>query len=317
MKGASSRHLVDPELLAMIEFLPRFELNADTLPQLRRRPAWVEVDPDDLDRTDIAEFMIPGPAGSPDVAVSVYRPRKYSGSLPCMLHIHGGGFVMGSALGSRGAHLPLAADLECCIVSVDYRLAPETIFPGAIEDCYAALRWLNIQAEMLGVDRSRIGVMGESAGGGLAAALTIMVRDRDEFTIAFQHLIYPMLDDRTCVIDPAAGCGEFVWTPEHNHFGWASLLGCEPGSHDVSGYAAAARTVDLAGLPATYIAVGALDLFLSENLEYAARLARSSVPIEVNVYPGAFHAFNVWPTSRTAARARDASREALRRSLRP
>lgn len=316
MEGESTRHLVDPELLAMIDALPRFELNADTLPLLRARPPWVEVDPADLERTDIAQFVIPGPPGAPDVAVSVYCPVKRSGSLPCVVHIHGGGFVMGSAAGSQGALLPLAANLDCCIVSVDYRLAPETPYPGAIEDCYAALLWVNAQAELLGIDRDRIGVMGESAGGGLAAALALLIRDRAELTIAFQHLIYPMLDDRTCVKDPASSCGEFVWTREHNRFGWSSLLGREAGSEGVSPYAAPARATDLSQLPATYIGCGALDLFLTENLEYAARLARSGVPVEVNVYPGAFHAFNISPTSQIAARARTDSRDALRRSLR-
>ena len=161
-------------------------------------------------------------------------------------------------------------------------------------------------AAELGVDPARIGVMGESAGGGLAASLALLVRDRGEHSLRFQHLIYPMIDDRTCVTaSPNPYTGEFVWTAQANHFGWSSLLGQAPGSAGVSPYAAAARAESLAGLPPTFIATGALDLFLEEDLDYAQRLVRTGVPLELHVYPGAYHGFQ-WEqaaqVTRTAAR---------------
>jgi hypothetical protein len=144
------------------------------------------------------------------------------------------------------------------------------------------------------VDPTRIAIGGASAGGGLAAALGLLARDRGEVPLAFQLLIYPMLDDRTVTAaEPHPFTGEFVWTPQANYFGWRALLGQEPGSPDVSPYAAAARAESLEGLPPTFISVGTLDLFLEEDLEYARRLIRAGVPTELHVYPGAFHGFDM------------------------
>jgi triacylglycerol lipase len=271
-----------------------------------------------MEAVGCTERKVAGPAGAPDVGVSIYRPRDSSERLPCIFHIHGGGYVRGSAAELRPVHHKLAMEAHCVLVSVDYRLAPETRFPGAIEDCYAALSWLMGNADELGVDASRIGVMGESAGGGLAAALALLVRDRGQHTLAFQHLIYPMLDDRTCVTpDPHPHVGDFIWTPQSNDFGWSSLLGVAPGSPDVSPYAAAARAENLAGLPPAYIATGALDLFLEEDLEYGRRLMRHGVPVEMHVYAGAYHAFNIAPEAQVAVNARRDSLTALKRALYP
>lgn len=159
--------------------------------------------------------------------------------------------------------------------------------------------------------------MGESAGGGLAAALALLARDRGDYALAFQHLIYPMIDDRTCVSDdPNPVTGEFIWTRHNNHFGWSALLGEAPGGPDISPYAAAARAKDLAGLPATFISTPTLDLFVDEDIAYARRLMRAGVPVELHVYPGGFHGFDYAPdSSRLAANARRDSRAALRRAL--
>jgi triacylglycerol lipase len=214
-------------------------------------------------------------------------------------------------------HRPLSANLNCVIVSVNYRLAPETRFPGAVEDCYAALAWTFANAEAIGVDASRIGVMGESAGGGLAAALALLARDRGAYALSFQHLIYPMLDDRTCVAaDPHPHAGEYIWTPHSNHFGWSSLLGAPPGGEDVSPYAAAARAESLAGLPRTFISTGSLDLFLEEDLEYARRLTRAGVPVEFHIYPGGVHAFDLAPDAEISKAARRDSQAALAKAMR-
>ena len=311
-----SRQLVDPELAPMLEQFPTVTFSDELLPVLRSRPAWAPVNATDRERTELVERNVPGPSGAPDVGIRIYRPKVLAGALPCIFHIHGGGFVPGKAAELEGAHLPLAADLGCCIVSVDYRLAPETRYPGAVEDCYAALAWLAGHADEIGLASDRIGVMGESAGGGLAAALALLARDRGEYRLAFQHLIYPMLDDRTCThSDPHPFTGEFIVNAATNHFCWTSLLGQAPGGQDVPPYAAPARYEDLSGLPPAFIATGALDLFLEEDLEYARRLLRAGVPVELHVYPGAFHAFNAWPSSQVAANARRDSQAALARAL--
>jgi triacylglycerol lipase len=185
-----------------------------------------------------------------------------------------------------------ASEQSCVVVSVDYRLAPETRHPGALEDCYAALEWVYRRAAELGVDRTRIAIGGESAGGGLAAALAILARDRGEVPVCFQLLDAPMLDDRTGSASEAHPfCGKFVWTPASNRFGWRALLGVEPGGADVPAGAVPARTLDLSGLPATCITVGSLDLFLEEILEYTRRLSRAGVVTELHVIPGAYHGF--------------------------
>ncbi len=319
MSGSSANlDLVDPELRPMLDAVPAIALTAELLPLLRQRPAWVTANPADLARTQVEERLVPGSDNSPDVPIRIYRPTDSEEILPVILHIHGGGFVSGSAKEMEGIHLPMAARLRCCLISVDYRLAPESPFPAAIEDCYAALAWVFGHCAVLGVDPSRIGVMGESAGGGLAAALALYARDRGEYRLAFQHLIYPMLDDRTCVTaDPHPHTGHFVWNAASNSFGWSSLLGEEPGGDDVSCYAAPARANNLSDLPPTYIATGSLDLFLEEDLDYARRLSRAGVAVELHVYPGAFHAFNAWPHARVSEVARTDSMRALERALWP
>jgi len=161
------------------------------------------------------------------------------------------------------------------------------------------------------------GVKGESAGGGLAAVLSLLTRDRLGPRLAFQHLIYPMLDDRTGIdLNPNPYSGEFVWNRQQNEFGWSSLLGKQPGSPDVTAYAAAARAENLAGLPPTFIGVGSLDLFLDESLAYAGRLSRAGANVELHVYPGAFHRFYEAPDARVAQAAQRDSRDALRRVMR-
>jgi acetyl esterase/lipase len=317
MTRTGSRHLVDPQLLPLLETIPPMTLSVEMLPALRARPPIFKVLPADLERTDLTTRKLPGREGAPDVEILVYRPRAARGALPCILHIHGGGYITGSAAGQEAAHRPMAADLDCCIVSVNYRLAPETPFPGAVEDCYAVLAWLNANAAELGIDPARLGVMGESAGGGLAAGFALLARDRGEYRLAFQHLIYPMIDDRTCAReDPHPYVGEYVWTPHSNHFGWSALLGREPGGEDVSPYAAAARAETLAGLPPTYIATGSLDLFLEEDMEYARRLLRAGVPVEFHIYPGAFHGFQWAVGADVTTQATRDSRAALAKALR-
>jgi triacylglycerol lipase len=308
-----TRHLVDPELLPLLDLFPTVELNPANLQQMRARD--LPLPPVEPNEVTLRLDAVPGPDGAPDVGVHIYTPAANAEPLGCIFHIHGGGFVGGSARELEFLHRPLCAELNCVIISTDYRLAPETVFPGAIDDIYAALAWTFAHAADLGVDPARIGVMGESAGGGYAAALALMARDRGDFRLAFQHLIYPMLDDRTCVGEPPGVAGQFVWPASSNHFGWSSLLGHAPGIDGVSPYAAPGRAVDLAGLPPAFISTGALDLFVDEDIDYARRLNRAGVATELHVYPGAFHGFDLVPDAAIAIAARRDSRAALRRFL--
>lgn len=318
-----TRKLVDPALLPVLDAFPTIALSHELLGPMREAERFAQLPvtlPDEV-REGVLQTLhgVPGPAGAPDITLTIYMPRNAASTLPCIYHIHGGGYVGGAAAQLEPLHRPAAFDLNCVIVSVDYRLAPEHPFPAGIEDCYAGLAWTFANAAELGVDRNRIGVMGESAGGGLAAALTLLARDRGEYRLAFQHLIYPMLDDRTCVApEPNPVAGEFIWTPHNNRFGWTALLGHEPGHPDVSPYAAPARATDLAGLPPAFIACPTLDLFIDEDIDYATRLARAGVPVELRVYPGGFHGFDIFGgDAPISVRARQDSREALRRALNP
>src|SRR5262245_38120516 len=261
----SSKHLVDPDLLTMIEQFPGFQFSRDTLPAMREmmqamRPA-ATLPPD----VNVRELRIAGPKGAPDVGIIVTRPKASGTGRPGILHIHGGGYIMGTAAMNALTDVAYATQFGATVVSVEYRLAPETPHPGPVEDCYAALAWMHAQADELAIDRNRIAVTGESAGGGLAAATVLLARDRAQHAVAFQHLVFPMLDDRTVTqSDASPHLGEFVWTRNANLFGWTALLGRAPGGHDVSPYAAPARMTDLSRLPSTFIACGALDLFLEE-----------------------------------------------------
>ncbi len=319
MPQTSSRHLVAPELLAAIDLFPPMDFAATGLEPYRTGMAGREMPPlpAELAAVPCEERFIAGAPGDPDVRILLYTPPgKASGLRPAVLEIHGGGFIMGNADMSDASNRMLVLQLSCVVISVDYRLAPETPWPGSRNDNYAALCWLAGHAAELSVDPARIAISGGSAGGGHAAALALHSRNVGGPAICFQLLDFPMLDDRTCAhAEPHPYTGEFVWTPERNHFGWKALLGQEPGSEGVDETAAPARATDLSGLPPAFIHVGTLDLFLEEGLEYTRRLTRAGVPCELHVIPGAYHgsgmAFDA-PQSKLAA---DLRLKALARAL--
>jgi acetyl esterase/lipase len=317
-----TRHLIAPELVAALDLFPELVLSEEMLPLMRNPPpgarGMMQPPPLTPEQESVAceQRFVPGLDGAPDVRVLVYTPQGTASGRPGYLHIHGGGYILGTPEINDGMNRDLALAHACVIVSVDYRLAPETRWPGPIEDCYAALAWLFEQANALGVDTTRVAIGGESAGGGHAAALALYARNRGDYPISFMLLDSPMLDDRTgSSAEPHPVCGEFVWTPERNRFGWRALLGLEPGSTDVPSAAAPGRAESVAGLPATFICVGALDLFLEESLEFTRRLARAGVPAELHVVPGAYHGFSAFspaPQVRSVMRLRN---EALSRAF--
>jgi acetyl esterase/lipase len=241
----------------------------------------------------VEEVVVPGLAGAPPVRVLAMNTGRREQLRPAVLFMHGGGFIGGSVRRDVARMQGVAQAHDCVLVSVDYRLAPEAPFPGPRDDCYAALKWLHANAERLGVDATRIALLGESAGGGLAAQLALAGRDRGEVPILAQVLVYPMLDDRTGSTQAVpAHIGTYVWTRASNRFGWTCFLGMEPGGPEAPRGAAPAREADLAGLPPAWIGVGGLDLFVGDNVAYAQRLMAAGVSTGLLVTPGAYHGFN-------------------------
>jgi acetyl esterase/lipase len=315
----TTEHLVDKELLPALSLMPSFTMSPETLPPVRAMLSEMVSQYRDTASSAgvvVTERSVPGPKGAPDVRVLVFAAQNGAGIKPGLLHMHGGGYVMGSPEMFARRCGAIIAEADCVVVSVDYRLAPETRHPGPIEDCYAALKWFYENAEMLGVDPRRIAIGGESAGGGLAAALGLMARDRGEVPVAFQLLSYPMIEDRSDANNPHPFTGEFIWSTASNQFGWRALLGESAGREDVSEYGAAARAMNLAGLPPTCIGVGAIDLFLDEDVAYAQRLMRAGVPTELHIYPGAYHGFDLSvETADVSKRFQRDMVEALKRAL--
>jgi acetyl esterase/lipase len=277
--------LLHPELTDVVAALPFSDIDADALPALRGFAPEVSLS-GAVRRTDHA---VPG---DPPVPVRVHRAEGATGLLPCLYSIHGGGYVLGSYVMDDAVFDRRCPALGLVGVSVEYRLAPETPYPGPLEDCYRGLVWTYEHAEELGIDRDRIGIGGVSAGGGLAAALALLARDRGEVPLAFQLLDCPMLDDRQCTPSSQVD-GLPVWSRKSNEFGWRAYLGDLYGARDVPYTAAAARAQDLSGLPPAFVSVGAVDGFLDEDVDYALRLNRAGVPTELHVYPGACHGYQL------------------------
>ena len=237
-------------------------------------------------------LVCPAQEDQPSVDMRVMYPREATAPMPLFYWMHGGGYVLGTAKQGDLFTLTAAQQLGCFAASVDYRLAPEAAYPEPLDDCYRGLKYLLDHAEDFNIDPTRVIIGGVSAGGGLAAGLGLLVRDRAEFSLLGQVLLYPMLDDRN--VEPASETlsDTLVWSRKANRFGWQSYLGEAFGSQDVPIYAAPARAEDLSGLPPTYMPVGDLDLFLQEDIAYAQKLTQAGVPSHFHIYPGAFHGFN-------------------------
>lgn len=236
----------------------------------------------------------PGRRGQPDAGFELIGAKPRTAALrPAIVHIHGGGFILGRVSDTTAMCQDLSAEFDCVVANVDYRLSPETRFPGPMEDCYAVLAWVHANAEALGVDPARIAIMGESAGGGLAAMTAIASRDRGDTPLCYQVLVYPMLDDRTgSIVRVPPFIGAIGWNEAGNRFGWSCLLGMEAGSAVIPYGAAPARLETVAGLAPAFIGVGGLDLFADEDIVYARRLIDAGVAVRLHVTPGAYHGFD-------------------------
>ncbi|WP_421858639.1 alpha/beta hydrolase [Oricola sp.] len=292
--------LVDPQYRAFAQQMLPAELSDAILPQIREVVAASPA----IGRTDpvYEHFDIAGRAAE----VYVYRPSAPKADpAPAILYIHGGGYVVGTAGQMHGYCHDMADKSGAVVVSVEYRLAPDTPFPGPLEDCHDALSWTHARAADLGIDPDRISIMGHSAGGGLCAALALYARDRGEMPVRAQFPIYPMLDHRTATTAAPVNnlaTGEFVWGRQTNRYGWASYRGGYGLDDARIGHFSPTHAAALAGLPPAFMIVGALDLFLEEDADYALRLTRERVPVEFIIYPGAIHGFDNVPGTNLTAR---------------
>jgi acetyl esterase/lipase len=306
---------IDPELADIVKILPLRDwsdplaargIMDDLIAALN-----VEVDETGV---DVEDRTIPGPPGAPEVPVRVYSPSAPTGPVPGLLDIHGGGFVVGSIAMEHAVATRLVRTLGIAVVAVEYRLAPEHPFPAGLDDCYAALEWMVAESAGLGIDTDRIGVYGQSAGGGLAAALALLTRDRGGPSLCFQYLGIPELDDRL----DTPSMQQFVDTPMWNRpnavLSWRYYLGPDADG-EVSPYAAPARATDLSGLPPAYVSTMEFDPLRDEGILYALRLVQAGVPVELHQYPGTFHGSAMVPTAAVSRRQAAETLDVIGRGL--
>jgi acetyl esterase/lipase len=296
---ASMPQPLETTFAALLEALPDLTIDADRLPEIRELMAALVVPPD-LDGVDMVEHEVDAAAG---IVVRVLSPAGATAAArPAVFWIHGGGYIIGNRFMDDSRSATWVRELDCVVTSVEYRLAPEHPFPVPLEDCYAGLTWVHDHADELGIDTDRLGIGGLSAGGGLAAALAILARERGGPVVAFQLLDSPMLDDRQ--LTPSSRADWLaVWSRDSNTFGWQSYLGDLYGRDDVPDPAVPARVADLSGLPPALVIVGAADGFCDEDIVFAARLNQAGVPAELHVYPGAPHGFAIFGDSLVSQQA--------------
>ncbi len=300
---------LDPEIEQLEHLVPTRDLSADFLAEIR---AGLPVQfPELSDAVERLDHVVDEATG---VVVRVHRPVELEGAGPCVYSVHGGGYIRGTYDMDDAKFDRWCPAYGIVGVSVEYRLAPETAYPGPLEDCYAGLKWTHDNAADIGIDPAKIGITGVSAGGGLCAALALLARDRGEVPLQFQLLDCPMLDDRQ--ITPSSQLENLViWTKETNAFGWQCYLGDLYGTDDIPYTAAAARAEDLSGLPEAYVCVGGADGFRDEDIIYAKCLYGAGVPTELHVYPGAPHGVGLFPQTQIAQRYAAHREDWLRRQL--
>jgi acetyl esterase/lipase len=232
--------------------------------------------------------MIPGPAG--EQKIRIYQAKNSVKPAPALVYIHGGGMILGSIEGEAASAQMYCAQTGATVISVDYRKAPEFPYPCGPEDCYSAAMWVFDNATALGIDTKNIGIYGGSAGGGLVLAVVLMARDRNSMSFKYMLPIYPMIDDRNETSSTHEVTEIGIWDRAGNIEAWNWYLG----GKSADGYAAPARATDLSGLPPAFIDVGELDAFRDEDTEFALRLLKSGVACEFRIYPGAYHASEIF-----------------------
>ncbi len=284
---------VHRELIDKFQELSEGEITLESIEALRKlSSSEASGNPCPDGEIHIYEESIRTPNSSHFIRLRIYEPTTKDGVLPGIFFIHGGAMVLGTPADSDATCCEILKELPSIIISVDYRLAPETPYPGPVEDCYDGLVWVMEHARKLGVDPHRIAVVGQSAGGGLTAAISLMARDRKGPKIAFQMPLYPMLDDRQQTQSSVEIKDRRVWNSIDNNAAWAMYL-ADTDPSNVPVYAAPARESDYSNLPPTYTFIGDLDPFRDETIEYVYNLTKAGVPTEFHLYPGCFHGFEL------------------------
>ncbi|MEH6582641.1 MAG: alpha/beta hydrolase [Halioglobus sp.] len=311
-------YAIDPELAPVLEFLPA--LSIEDVPAARAGfDALIQQMNSELDESGltIENRAIPGPEGAPDIPLRLYTPENTLDAVPALLHLHGGGFVLGNLDSEHATCLSLCRNLGIVLVSVDYRLAPETPYPGGLEDCYTALQWMSANAGDLGIDIDRIGVFGQSAGGGLSAATALLTRDRKGPKLCFQYLGIPEVDDRLDTPSMQQFVDTPMWARPAAELSWDYYLGdaYSRGGSDVPYHAAPARAENLAGLPPAHVTTMEFDPLRDEGVLYALKLMQAGVSVELHSYPGTFHGSALVTTAEVSRREAEEMRVALRRGL--
>ena len=310
--------MIDPELAALVDVLPVVDLNdiqvaRDAFEQLITS---LSAEIPGIDTLEIEDRRVPGHLDDPDVPVRVYRPMTpRNPPVPGVLHIHGGGFMIGSVEAEHAGAALMAVDSGAVVVSVDYRLAPEHPYPAGLHDCYAALTFLHAEAGALGVDPARVAVVGASAGGGLSAATALLARDLGGPPLCFQMLQIPELDDRLDTPSMQAFVDSPVWNRPLAVISWRAYLGELSGARDVPAYASPARALDLSGLPPAYISTAENDPLRDEGIIYAMRLLQAGISVELHQFPGTFHGSAMVTTAAVSRRAARETAVVLRKAL--
>ncbi|GAA3552340.1 alpha/beta hydrolase [Microlunatus spumicola] len=306
MSEILARPPFDPELVPFLvasEEQGRPSLTNDMLPFMRRLGSTLDELDERLHSRGLERRSVtaPGSGGEP-ISLAVIQRIGRTGTAPCFYAIHGGGMMFGHHLGNLDSYDDWLLHHDVVLISVDYRLAPEHPDPVPVEDCYAGLLWTAAHAEELGIDADRIVLVGQSAGGGLAAGTALLARDRGGPAVRAQILVSPMLDDRDVTVSTRQIDGVGVADRSLTRFAWDAYLGGRAGTTDVSVYAAPSRATDLSGLPATYIDCGSNEVFRDETVAFAGRLWEAGVPAELHVWPGAFHGFTSLVPDATVSR---------------
>jgi acetyl esterase/lipase len=314
--------VIDPELAALLDFMPVIDLDDPVAARAGFEKLLVSMRTPlpEAELLDIEDRLVPGWEGDPEVAVRVYRPKAAAAAgpettVPGIVLIHGGGFIVGSVEAEHVGAVLMAVDAGAVLVSVEYRLAPEHPYPAGLHDCYAALSFLHAEAGALGVDPARIALVGTSAGGGLAAATALLSRDRGGPAICFQMLHIPELDDRLETPSMRQFVDAPVWNTPLAVQSWKAYLGALAGRDDVPAYAAPARATDLSGLPPAYVSTAENDPLRDEGIAYALALLRAGVSVELHQFPGTFHGSALVARAAVSRRAQKEAALVLRRAL--
>ena len=299
-----SKYAFHPDLLPLLPLLPTvMDLSsAEAVEALRGDSTLAPPPPPDREDVAVQERTVPGRAGDPEVPIRIYRPKaEAEGPRSCFYEIHGGGFMIGSLDMMDAWCQQIAAEVDTVVVSVDYRLAPEHPFPAGVEDCYAGLVWTAENHADLGIDPDRIGIGGQSAGGGLSAATALLARDRGGPKLCFQLLEIPELDHRLETPSMRAFTDTPLWNRPNAEWSWKHYLGP---NHDgeVSAYASPSLAKDLSGLPPAYVSTMEFDPLRDEGIEYGLRLLQAGVSVELHSYAGTFHGSGLVPSAEPSQR---------------